>query len=1417
MTDDERPIPESEEPEATKRRRGCIRPVVWTLLIGGGVLAALIVAFWFLVGSSQIEELIARRVESTLEARMGRDVQIGNIEIHRGRLTSVVLEDVRIPNVEGASHPWFAIIPRIVIEGGVESFRQRVVRVGTVEIHEPEVFIEIFPEDAPLTHNVPDWKTGEPARFEIAQFEMNEIDVTGARVVYQDHRRELEADLRHLSGTLEPDTENGEVSGFLHAERARIDYRDWEPFDANLRTGFHFGDRKLTLRRTRLRSEGLTVDLGGVVVTEAEASADLEIEGSARLMRIREILGLDQEIEGTIAFDTNLQIEGGMFDLTGNATSERISAAGYELGEVSASLAFDESRAEVEIERATYGGGTVTGAWRMASYDDPRPMTVDLDYDSVALEALLGDWNLAGSGLRGSARGSIHYEFEQDAILEGDGSGRAVLEPGAIAFGRAPYPMPVEGRTQFDMSDGVLRFDDPSVLRLPRSDIRFEGTLVLESLASDLTIRADSEDLAELDRLGVNFAHALGSEDFELLGLGGSGTVTATVEGTLGEPTVNASIDATDGLYNNVPIGTAKVQLTWNGSNQTLTFEEGSFARGDATLELTGTIRFPEGGEPAFDLAMSSNGWPVQEAIDLVDLELDGVGTATGRLEVDGTPEQGLARFEELVIRDEGSRLTLNGDVRWLPGEGNLAFDLDVGAEMFPASEIAEFLDLGTLPVEGAVTGTLHLEGPIESLEGAGSVTLRDGTIAGEPVEEAVADLRFTDGSLDVRHFTAEGPAGSLIGQATYDFEGEQFSFVLEPTRIDLSRIEALSDFDLVEGTVLVTASGAGSPESPEFVLDATLVEGSILGHPIPEGASAPELYFALRGGDLVIQGSAFDALTISGRGRVSEEQALSGDVNIIVTDMSRLMQIANPDGDVEIDGGLAVNLDLGGSIESIETIDVAGTVTRLDLEIGGEAVTAPEPVTFALVDGRLRLDSIGLRVRDTDFFVDGTVALTGTNEIDLAVRGDLRLSLLEIVTGDVDARGVLTVRAEVGGSTSSPRFSGTAELRDASVKLPAFPQLISNIYGSFVLRGDRVEIDSFRATLGGGSIVAGGFVTLQGLTPSRIRINAQGEDVTVRAFDGVTVAGDFDLLLSGDPERQQIRGDVVVDRAVYYEDFDLTELILEKVLERQALVPSIAETWQDDVSLRIDVTADDTLLIENNVADITASADLELAGSLGQPVILGRVTLNEGGTFTFQDVDYRILQGSISFQNPFRNDPYFDVTAEGTLKARGQTLGEIEEYDLTVNLTGTLDRIVPNISSDPAVGDLTLLTLLSGQVGGTAGVGESSFSASGTNLFLSQVGEAIGAKILPFADAVRFDTVGESGFNPTVTFEKQVSSDVFVIVIYDTDSTENVEIIQWQATEDWVIQFTRNSEHQNTYLINALDARFRRRYEGRW
>src|SRR4029077_8026981 len=306
--------------------------------------------------------------------------------------------------------------------------------------------------------------------------------------------------------------------------------------------------------------------------------------------------------------------------------------------------------------------------------------------------------------------------------------------------------------------------------------------------------------------------------------------------------------------------------------------------------------------------------------------------------------------------------------------------------------------------------------------------------------------------------------------------------------------------------------------------------------------------------------------------------------------------------------------------------------------------------------------------------------------------------------------------------------------------------QLIDHISGMLVFRGDRVDVEGLRANVGGGSVAAGGTIALNGMTPQRARITLQGTDVSIRYFEGVTVEGNFTLQLAGDINRMTLQGDVTVARGVYFKDVDIGNALLGVILSRKGVTPVVAASWQDRVGLQVHLTAQDTLAVRNNLAELTGSGTIDVNGTLANPVILGEVTLDEGGRVRFQNVDYTLVRGTINFQNPFRIDPYFDITLEARVNGG---LSEIESgpVDVTVNLTGTLDRISPTITSDPPASDITLFSLLG--LGGLTNPTSAAANAGLTSRPLSPASHALlyqaaerllGSRVLPFVDSFSYD-----------------------------------------------------------------------------
>src|SRR5262249_1807985 len=125
-------------------------------------------------------------------------------------------------------------------------------------------------------------------------------------------------------------------------------------------------------------------------------------------------------------------------------------------------------------------------------------------------------------------------------------------------------------------------------------------------------------------------------------------------------------------------------------------------------------------------------------------------------------------------------------------------------------------------------------------------------------------------------------------------------------------------------------------------------------------------------------------------------------------------------------------------------------------------------------------------------------------------------------------------------------------------------------------------------------------------------------------------------------------------------------------------------------VPLKFDVQllGPSTLRVENNLARMVATADLNLRGTYDRPVVFGHADI-ERGEVIFEGRRYRITRGSMDFTNPNRIEPFFDVEAETRVRVPGQA------YRVTVGLAGPSEQLRPTVSSDPPLPTADVLALL--------------------------------------------------------------------------------------------------------------------------
>jgi translocation and assembly module TamB len=272
----------------------------------------------------------------------------------------------------------------------------------------------------------------------------------------------------------------------------------------------------------------------------------------------------------------------------------------------------------------------------------------------------------------------------------------------------------------------------------------------------------------------------------------------------------------------------------------------------------------------------------------------------------------------------------------------------------------------------------------------------------------------------------------------------------------------------------------------------------------------------------------------------------------------------------------------------------------------------------------------------------------------------------------------------DVTGSRSAPRLTGTLELDGAGLRARGFPHGVEDLTGTVRFTESAAELDSVSGFLAGGRLTIEGEAAYSGGRLSSYDIRPSGRGMSLRYPEGLRSLVDAELRLFGDTEQQWVTGRIDVRQALYTRRYDVASEILGAGRTLTSPAPS---SLDEGARLDLQIRAPGTLLIDNNLARLTASADLALQGTTRAPVVTGRAEIESGQVY-FQGRTYVIRRGTLDFVNPRKLDPLFDIEAET----------QIRSYRVTLHVSGTLERVTPTLTSDPPLSSLQILALLAGQ-----------------------------------------------------------------------------------------------------------------------
>jgi autotransporter translocation and assembly factor TamB len=481
--------------------------------------------------------------------------------------------------------------------------------------------------------------------------------------------------------------------------------------------------------------------------------------------------------------------------------------------------------------------------------------------------------------------------------------------------------------------------------------------------------------------------------------------------------------------------------------------------------------------------------------------------------------------------------------------------------------------------------------------------------------------------------------------------------------------------------------------------------EGTVLARRIysskvfpPEAVSA--LRFTLSAGAPSVSGVGFEEIRLNGQ---KEGSAVAGEIWSRNPD-SRLafsVSLREPFG-FRVDGpfsfgtggggngngegkprfALSGAAEIGGSLRALSK--TAGTlqVRRFSYRDGGIEISGKE-ISAQLSPEGIRWAGGSILAAGNPLNVSGKAAWTG--DLDLRLDGKMPAAAIRLVTDVFDRLdGTIRIDLRVTGKWDDPLLVGSGRLDGGIFSFRGYAQLFEEMQADAILSREKLIFEHFEGRSGGGFLDGRGELPLRFDAHQRLFFSVDffdmrfpyPEDFRPVLQGHAELLGPFDdFLVTGDVEIQSARYTKTVRPEKAFVDFR----------KRLADVTARRESSEFRVRLDINVIADGTIKIKNNLADADVRGEFKIVGDAARVIVLGAFDVDTG-TVEYQGNKYELKRLSVEFQDPRRNNPRLDARAE-------TTKGSVT---VTVSVTGTLDKYEVDLTSDPPLSKNDIVSLLS-------------------------------------------------------------------------------------------------------------------------
>jgi translocation and assembly module TamB len=1078
-------------------------------------------------------------------------------------------------------------------------------------------------------------------------------------------------------------------------------------------------------------------------------------------------------------------------DLAFSATKERLN-----LGSVN--LKVGSSSALLQAQISNYADPVADGTYRIRIHTQ--------DFGSMAAPASpQGDISLSGK---------LHYHSvpSQSSLrsvsIDGVIGSEALV---AVASGIRVELRKLEG--SYQLAGGNLRVND---LRAESLGGRIQAAVQINHLDTTL----DSRVRASLSNISLNAIQTT-LRTQNLSGARLSGTINGRIEaswqgnannlrarsdltlqalaGTRSTPSgeelpVNGAIHATyDGQHQilelrDTVLRTSAASLTANGTISDHSSLQVQVVASDLhQLAAVATSLLPNaGGMPSVSgtatIAASMRGSVKNPAID--------AQLSAEKLQIEGT-EWSSAK---LVMQANPSRLTLQSGSLVSAQRGTAHFSGSVDLQDWsyqPSSALNASLDVQQMriadllrltkqqyPISGDLSAKASLHGSQDNPIGSGSLQIANARAYGEPIQTLSAKFQAENGTVHST-LTAVAPSGAVDANLSYNPKGKAYKVHLDAPALVLQKLQTVQERNLgLTGTVSATVDGEGTVDNPELVATLQLPLLQVRQNSI--GDLRAEVRVAQHFADLTVD-SKISQASVHAQGHVALSGNMEANATVDTGTIPLEVVLATyasgaPEG---FQGQAELHATLKGPLKDKSKIQAHLSIPVLKASYQSLQIGIIEPIRADYADSSVTLQPADIRGTGTSLHVQGRLPLGGNETLTLSAKGSVDVHILKIIAPDLEGSGTVDLDLRTAGSTANPAIQGQLKFNDVALTTSDAPVGLTKLNGTLDITNDHLQVSKLTGQVGGGDVSIGGSIAYR---PNlQFNLALQAKSVRLRYPEGLRSLLDANLAFSGNTEASILNGRVLIDNLSFTSDFDL-----EKFTNQFSTGSTISQPgFADNIQLAIAVQSQQNLNATNSQVSIEGSAALQVGGTAANPVITGRATLSSGELF-YRNVRYQLQKGIVTFDNPNETHPVLNVSVATT----------VEQYNLTLNLRGPLDKLTTAYVSDPPLSTADIINLVAR---GKTTQESAAQSQSTDSMIASQAASEVtgGLQKLAGISSLEIDPgIGGNGENPSTRVALQQRVTKNLLFTFSTDvSQPGSEIVlgEYQINKRWSVSVERD------------------------